>query len=185
MVDDTHDNIDEERRNFIHIAAGVAALGGGGLVAIMAVDQMNPAADTKAASSKDVDISSLQAGEEIRVLIAGKPFFVRKRTEAEIRAAQDVDVSSLPDPQTDAERLKPLPSGALNPAILVTSAACTHLGCVPSGPGSNTGNYGGWFCPCHGSHYDTSGRIRKGPAPKNLPVPNYEYTSDTVVRISL
>ena len=132
-----------------------------------------------------MNIAKIPEGGEVRVLIGGKPFFIRHRTEAEIAAAEAVDVDKLPDPQTDNERLVPGPDGNLNPAILVTSGSCTHLGCVPVGPGNNTGDYGGWYCPCHGSHYDTSGRIRKGPAPKNLEVPTYEYVSASVIKISL
>jgi ubiquinol-cytochrome c reductase iron-sulfur subunit len=181
-----HEAVDEERRDFIHIAAGAAAVAGAGLVAYPLVDQMNAAGDTKAASSLEVDISKIPLGGEIRVLIGGKPFFLRHRTVAEISAAASVVMSKLPDPETDEDRLEPLPDGTLNPAILVTSGACTHLGCVPVGPAQGAvGDYGGWYCPCHGSHYDTSGRIRKGPAPKNLPVPNYEYVTPTVVKISL
>ncbi len=185
-VNETHETVDDDRRNFIHIAAGVAAAGGVAMVAWPFVEQMNPALDTKAASSLDVDISKVPEGGEIRVLIGGKPFFVRHRTQAEIAAARNVTIAGLRDPQTDEERLVAKPNGELNPAILVTSGACTHLGCVPVGPAQgNVGDYGGWYCPCHGSHYDTSGRIRKGPAPSNLPVPDYTYVSDTVINISL
>lgn len=185
-ADHTVEDIDDDRRNFIHIATGAVALGGVGMLAYAFVDQWNPAADTRAASSLDVDISKIPVGGEVRVLIGGKPFFIRHRTVAEIAAAESVNLSVLPDPQTDAERLVAKPDGTMNPAILVTSGACTHLGCVPVGPsGGNTGDYGGWYCPCHGSHYDTSGRIRKGPAPANLPVPGYAYVSDTVVNITL
>ena len=180
------ETVDEERRDFIHIAAIATTAIGAGLVAYPLVDQMNPAADTKAASSLEVDISKIPVGGEIRVLIGGKPFFLRHRTEAEVAAAQNVDWERLPDPESDDERLMPTPDGALNPAIIVTSGTCTHLGCVPVGPGGgNMGDYGGWYCPCHGSHYDTSGRIRKGPAPSNLTVPDYQYVSASVVRISL
>ncbi|MEL6662693.1 MAG: ubiquinol-cytochrome c reductase iron-sulfur subunit [Pseudomonadota bacterium] len=180
------ETVDEDRRDFIHIAAVVATVGGAGAVAWPFIDQMNPAGDTKAASSLDVDISKVPEGGEIRVLIGGKPFFVRHRTAAEIAAARNARVDSMPDPQSDEDRLVPTPSGELNPAILVTSGACTHLGCVPVGPAQgNVGDFGGWYCPCHGSHYDTSGRIRKGPAPTNLPIPDYTYVSDTVINISL
>lgn len=189
MTDATIDNgeaIDEDRRDFIHIAAISAAAVGGGAFAIPVISQMLPASDTKAASSLEVDISKVPLGGEIRVLIGGKPFFVRHRTEAEIAAAAAVDVSGLREPESDEERLVPAANGELNPAILVTSGACTHLGCVPVGPSQgNTGDYGGWYCPCHGSHYDTSGRIRKGPAPTNLPIPDYRYVSESVISISL
>jgi ubiquinol-cytochrome c reductase iron-sulfur subunit len=176
----------ETRRDFIHIAAITVAAGGAAAVAWPFIQQLAPAADTRALSSADVDVSKVPEGGEIRVLIGGQPFFVRRRTPAEIQAAQSVDISKLPDPETDEARLRPLPNGQLNPAILVTSGTCTHLGCVPVGPAQGTvGEFGGWYCPCHGSHYDTSGRIRKGPAPLNLPVPDYSYTSDTIIRISL
>ena len=181
-----HETIDEDRRDFIHIATAATAVAGAGALAYVFVDQMNAASDTKAASSLEVDISKVPVGGEIRVLIGGQPFFIRHRTQAEINAAESVDVSSLRDPETDDDRLRPLPDGELNRAILVTSGSCTHLGCVPVGPAQgNTGDFGGWYCPCHGSHYDTSGRIRKGPAPANLPVPDYRYVSPTVVNISL
>ena len=180
------DHVDEERRDFIHIAAISATVGGAGLVAYPLVDQMNAAGDTKAASSLEVDISKVPQGGEIRVLIGGKPFFLRHRTPEEIAAAVNTDASKMPDPQTDEERLVALPDGNFNLAILITSGACTHVGCVPVGPAQgNVGDYGGWYCPCHGSHYDTSGRIRKGPAPKNLPVPDYEWVTPALVKISL
>lgn len=176
----------ETRRDFIHIAAATVAAGGAAAVAWPFVQQLAPAADTRAASSKEVDVSKVPLGGEVRVLIGGMPFFIRHRTEAEIQAARSVDVTRLRDQETDDERLVPKLDGSLNPAILITSGSCTHLGCVPVGPAQGTtGEFGGWYCPCHGSHYDTSGRIRKGPAPSNLPVPSYEYVSDTVVKISL
>ncbi|MEE2878490.1 MAG: ubiquinol-cytochrome c reductase iron-sulfur subunit [Pseudomonadota bacterium] len=182
----THETIDEDRRDFIHIATAATAVAGAGALAYVFVDQMNAASDTKAASSLEVDISKVPVGGEIRVLIGGQPFFVRRRTDAEIKAAEAVDVSSLRDPESDDDRLVAMADGTYNRAILVTSGSCTHLGCVPVGPAQgNTGDYGGWYCPCHGSHYDTSGRIRKGPAPTNLPVPDYRYVSPSVINISL
>ena len=187
MTDDTHNEaVDDERRDFIHIAAMAATAGGVGAVAIPLVSQMAPALDTKAASSLEVPIDAIPEGGEVRVLIGGKPFFVRHRTAAEIAEAEAADGVNMPDQQSDNERLVPLADGSLNPKILVVSGSCTHLGCVPVGPGSNTGDYGGWYCPCHGSHYDTSGRIRKGPAPTNLEVPSYVYSADgNSVTISL
>ena len=180
------ENVDEERRDFIHIAAIATTAAGAGLVAYPFIDQMNAAGDTKAASSLEIDISKVEVGGELRVLIGGKPFFIRHRTAAEIAAAENIDISILPDPETDTDRLVALPSGELNPAILVTSGTCTHLGCVPVGPSQGSvGDFGGWYCPCHGSHYDTSGRIRKGPAPANLPIPTYEYVTPSVIKISL
>jgi ubiquinol-cytochrome c reductase iron-sulfur subunit len=180
------DGGDGTRRDFIHIAAGAFAAVGAIPLAWAFIDQMNPAADTRAASSLDVDVSGVPVGGEIRVLIGGKPFFVRHRTPEEIARAKADDAASMKDFEKDDDRLRPGPNGQLKPEFLIISGSCTHLGCVPSGPNQgDLGEYGGWFCPCHGSHYDTSGRIRKGPAPLNLPVPKYEYLSDTVVRISL
>ncbi len=173
------------RRDFIFIATGAVAAGGAIMTAWPFIDQMNPAADTRALSSAEVDVSLVPEGSEIRVLIGGMPFFVRHRTAAEIEQAVADDAANLKDPETDGERILPTAEGVAKPQYLILSASCTHLGCVPSGPGTDTGDYGGWFCPCHGSHYDTSGRIRKGPAPTNLPVPNYEWVSETAVKISL
>ena len=187
MTDDTiNETVDEERRDFIHIAAMAATAGGAGALAWPFVAQMSPALDTKAASSLEVPVNNIAEGSEVRVLIGGKPFFIRHRTAAEIAEAEADDAASLPDAETDKERLVPLADGNYKPEILIVSGSCTHLGCVPVGPGSNTGEYGGWYCPCHGSHYDTSGRIRKGPAPSNLPVPKYVYSADgNSVTISL
>lgn len=189
LTDQASDQVlpdDPDRRDFIHIVATVATGVGAVAVGIPLVAQMLPAADVLAASSLEVDVSKIPVGGEIRVLIGGKPFFIRHRTPAEILAAQSVDVGRLPDPQADEERLVPNLNGEINPAILVTSGTCTHLGCVPVGPSQGSvGDYGGWYCPCHGSHYDTSGRIRKGPAPANLEIPNYRYVSDKVINISL
>ena len=176
----------ETRRDFIHIAAATVAAGGVAAVAWPFVQQLAPAADTRALSSAEVDISKVEEGGEIRVLIGGLPFFIRHRTAEQIARARKDDTAPMVDPATDDSRLRPMQDGKLNPAILVTSGVCTHLGCVPLGPSQGTvGEYGGWFCPCHGSNYDLSGRIRKGPAPQNLPVPNYEYTSPTTIKISL
>ncbi len=176
----------ETRRDFIHIAAATVAAGGVLTVAWPFVQQLGPAADTKAASSAEVDLSKIPEGSEIRVGIGGLPFFVRHRTAAEIARAKADDKAPMRDPATDDSRLIQMQDGALNPKILVTSGACTHLGCVPVGPAQGAvGEFGGWYCPCHGSHYDTSGRIRKGPAPKNLPIPTYEYVSASMIKISL
>ncbi len=176
----------ETRRDFIHIAAASVAAGGVAAVAWPFVQQLGPAADTKAASSAEVDVSKVAEGSEIRVLIGGMPFFVRHRTAAEMAKAVADDNVPMRDPASDESRLVKLPDGTYNPKILVTSGLCTHLGCVPVGPAQGSvGEFGGWYCPCHGSHYDTSGRIRKGPAPKNLAVPKYEYASATTIKISL
>jgi len=185
-IDQSSEPADGDRRNFILIATGMTAVGGAGALAWPLINQMSPAADTRAASSLDVDVSKVPEGGEIRVLIAGKPFFIRHRTKAEIASARGAAIETLPDPQPDESRLVAKPDGTIDPAILVTSGVCTHLGCVPVGPNQgNTGDYGGWYCPCHGSHYDTSGRIRKGPAPSNLPIPSYQWLSDSLINISL
>ena len=173
----------ETRRDFIHIAAATVAAGGVAAVAWPFVQQLAPAADTRALSSAEVDISKVEEGGEIRVLIGGLPFFIRHRTADQISRARKDDTAPMVDPATDDSRLRPMQDGTLNRAILVTSGVCTHLGCVPLGPSQGTvGEFGGWYCPCHGSNYDISGRIRKGPAPKNLPVPNYEYVSATTIK---
>ena len=166
---------DPNRRDFIHIAAGAAAVGAGAMIAWPLINQMNPAADTLALASIEFDLTKVQEGQQVVIKWQGKPVFVRYRTPKEIEEAVDTPLSALKDPQTDADRVK-----AGHSQYLVVIGSCTHLGCVPT---FNAGDYGGWFCPCHGSHYDTSGRIRKGPAPLNLVVPTYEYISDTRVRI--
>ncbi|WP_374275397.1 ubiquinol-cytochrome c reductase iron-sulfur subunit [Brevundimonas sp.] len=174
----THDGEggdDATRRDFIHIAAGAAAAGAGVMAAWPLINQMNPAADTLALSTVEFDMSKVQEGQQVVIQWQGKPVFVRYRTEREVQEAADTPLSDLKDPQTDAERVK---EG--HQQYLVVVGSCTHLGCVPT---FGTGDFGGWFCPCHGSHYDTSGRIRKGPAPLNLAVPEYEYLSDTSIRI--
>jgi ubiquinol-cytochrome c reductase iron-sulfur subunit len=167
---------DPNRRDFIHIAAGAAAVGAGAMIAWPLINQMNPAADTLALASIEFDLTKVQEGQQVVIKWQGKPVFVRYRTAAEIqRVRADDHASDLKEPQTDAERTKPG-----HEPYLVVIGSCTHLGCVPT---FNAGDYGGWFCPCHGSHYDASGRIRKGPAPLNLVVPDYEYVSDTRVKI--
>ena len=166
---------DASRRDFIHIAAGAAAAGAGVMAVWPLINQMNPAADTLALASIEFDLTKVQEGQQVVIKWQGKPVFVRYRTAAEIQRARADDGAGLPDPQTDAERVI---EGHEQYLVLVGS--CTHLGCVPT---FGTGDFGGWFCPCHGSHYDTSGRIRRGPAPANLVVPDYEYLSDTRIRI--
>lgn len=181
------------RRDFIYIAAGGAAAVGGGLVAWPFIDQMNPAADTLALGSVRVDIAPVLEGSEITVMWRGGPVFIRHRTAEEIAEARNVEMSALPD---DLARNDNLPESApgtdenrvLRPEFLIVKGNCTHLGCVPLGLGANTGDYDGWYCPCHGSHYDTSARIRRGPAPTNLPVPDYFFEGgeeSTIVKIGL
>ncbi|MCG8491878.1 MAG: ubiquinol-cytochrome c reductase iron-sulfur subunit [Sneathiellales bacterium] len=162
-----------QRRDFLYIAAGGVGAVGTALAIWPFVDQMNPSADVLALSSTEVDLGAIDEGSEVTAVWQGKPVFIRHRTADEIKAAEDVDVATLPDPQTDEERV-------IKPEWLVMLGICTHLGCVPL---KEAGEYDGWFCPCHGSHYDTSGRIRKGPAPLNLEVPPYEFLDDNTVKI--
>jgi len=163
------------RRDFIHIAAGAAAVGAGVMVAWPLINTMNPAADTLALASIEFDVSKVQEGQQVVIKWQGKPVFVRYRTPKEIQEAVTTPLTDLKDPETDAARVK-----AGHNQYLVLIGSCTHLGCIPT---FGAGDYGGWFCPCHGSTYDTSGRIRKGPAPKNLVVPEYAYLSDTRIKI--
>ncbi|MDC0476594.1 ubiquinol-cytochrome c reductase iron-sulfur subunit [Alphaproteobacteria bacterium] len=169
---------DAGRRDFIVIATN--AMFGLGAVAVAwpLIDQMNPAADTLALANIEVDVSKIAEGQSITVKWRGKPVFIRHRTEDEIARALATDIADLRDPEIDEVR-------AEKPGYLVLVGVCTHLGCVPLGQktGEVKGDYDGWFCPCHGSHYDTSGRIRKGPAPTNLEVPPYTFQSDSVIRI--
>ena len=178
------------RRDFLYYATAGAGVVTAGAAVWPLVNQMNPSADVRALSTIRVDVSGVETGTQLTVQYLGKPVFIRRRTEAEIEAAHGVEMSELVDP---VARNPNIPAGAdatdANRALdetgewLVMMGVCTHLGCVPLG---NAGEYtaggvGGWFCPCHGSHYDTAGRIRKGPAPSNLEVPEYEFTSDTTV----
>lgn len=168
------------RRDFINIAA--VSFAGVGAVAVIPplVNQMNPSADVLALASTEVDISAIEPGQAIKTTFRSQPLFVRHLTPKEIAEADAVPVNDLRDPQTLAQRTV---DGKKQ--WLITMGVCTHLGCVPlgAGEGENRGEYGGYFCPCHGSHYDTAARIRKGPAPKNLEVPEYTFTSDTVVTV--
>jgi ubiquinol-cytochrome c reductase iron-sulfur subunit len=168
------------RRDFLYLATGAFAGTGAVLSGWAFIHSMNPAADVLALASTEVDLKPIQPGQRITVTWRGKPVFVDHRTADQIKAAREVPVTALPDPQTDQKRVK---SG--KEQWLVVLGVCTHLGCVPLGQktGESKGEYGGWFCPCHGSHYDTSGRIRKGPAPKNLEVPDFAFTNDTTIRI--
>jgi ubiquinol-cytochrome c reductase iron-sulfur subunit len=162
-----------KRRDFIFTASYALGAVGVGAAAWPLIDQMNPDASERALASTEVDISGIEKGQSITVLWRGKPVFIKRRTEEEIQKARQVDLKELPDPEKDEDRAK-------NPEWLVMLGMCTHLGCVPLG---NKGEYEGWFCPCHGSHYDTSGRIRKGPAPTNLEIPKYEFISDSTIKI--
>jgi ubiquinol-cytochrome c reductase iron-sulfur subunit len=168
------------RRDFINIAA-ISAAGVGGLVTLLPlISQMAPSADVLAESSTEIDIAAIKPGQAIKAIFRKQPVFIRNLTPHEIAEADKVDISTLRDPQTLAERTK---EGKEN--WLITMGVCTHLGCVPLGAGEGEvkGEFGGYFCPCHGSTYDTAARIRKGPAPKNLQVPDYAFTTATVVKI--
>lgn len=166
------------RRDFLNLVTASFAAVGVGAVAWPFIASMQPARDVLALASTDVDLAPIAAGQAITVMWRGKPIFVRSRTPEEIQAARGTPLSELKDPATDQSRIQRDP-------WLVVIGICTHLGCVPLGqkPTDPRGDYGGWFCPCHGSHYDTAGRIRKGPAPLNLAVPPYAFTSDTKIRI--
>ncbi|SHI79635.1 ubiquinol-cytochrome c reductase iron-sulfur subunit [Wenxinia saemankumensis] len=191
---DEHEPGTGTRRDFIYYAtAGAGAVIAGAAIWPL-VNQMNPSADVQALSSIRVDLSGVAEGTQLTVLFQGKPVFIRNRTAGEIEAANGVDVASLPDPlsqnenidvsapATDANRALP-PFGAegdVDSPWLVMWGVCTHLGCVPLG---EQGDFGGWFCPCHGSHYDTAGRIRRGPAPLNLPIPLVEFVDETTIQL--
>lgn len=168
------------RRDFLYVATGAFAAVGAAAAIWPLIDQMNPDASVLALASAEFDISGIPVGQEITVKWRGKPIFIRHRTEEEIAAADAVDVALLPDPETDDQRVRVGPDGQLERQWLVVVGICTHLGCVPL---AYRGEYDGYFCPCHGSVYDTSGRIRKGPAPTNLDVPPYEFLSDTRIKI--
>lgn len=175
-----HGGDDHTRRDFLYIAAGAFAAFGAGAVAWPLIDTLNPAADTLAASTVDVDLSPIQEGQRVTVKYRGSPVFIDRRTKEQIAEARKVPTADLPDPQSDEARVF-----KDKDQWLVVIGVCTHLGCIPLGqePGSKRGEFNGWFCPCHGSHYDTSGRIRKGPAPTNLPLPDYRFLSDTQIRL--
>ena len=182
------------RRDFLYFAtAGAGAVTAGAAVWPL-VNQMNPSADVQALSSIRTDVSGVEPGTQLTVKWLGKPVFIRHRTGAEIAEAmqQDEEAADLPDPlarnanlkgdapATDANRVMPSPEGEAPGAWIVQMGVCTHLGCVPLG---DAGEFGGWFCPCHGSHYDLAGRIRKGPAPENLPIPPVEWVDATTIKL--
>jgi len=173
-----HHGDGETRRDFLVLTATALTAVGAASVLWPFIDSMNPAADTLALSSTEVDLAPVAVGQSITVVWQGKPVFIRHRTEKEIKEAADVNVAELRDPQTDAARVK-------KPEWLIVVGICTHLGCIPLGqkPSDPRGEYDGWFCPCHGSQYDSSGRIRKGPAPLNLALPPYEFKTDTSLKI--
>ena len=162
-----------QRRDFIFTASYALGAVGVGAVVWPLVDQMNPDRSVKALASTEVDVSSLEPGKSITVLWRGKPVFIKRRTEEEIAEARNVNIKDLPHPDKDEDRAK-------NPEWLVMLGVCTHLGCVPL---TDKGDYNAWFCPCHGSHYDTSGRIRKGPAPTNMEIPEYKFVNTNTIKI--
>jgi len=165
--------IQSERRDFLFTVTYTIGAVGIGATIWPLIDQMNPDSSAKALATTEVDVSSVELGKTITVLWRGKPIFIRRRTKEEIKEASAVDLKNLKDPEKDKDRAK-------NPEWLVMIGVCTHLGCVPLG---EKGEYNGWFCPCHGSHYDTSGRIRKGPAPNNLEIPKYEFVDNNIIKI--
>lgn len=168
----------ETRRDFMVLTAGAMGTMGVASMAWPFIDALNPSADTLALATVEVDLSPIEKGQAITVMWQGKPVFIRHRTAEEIEAARSVTVSELRDKQKDEDRV-------VKPEWLVMVGICTHLGCIPLGQKKTdpTGDFGGWFCPCHGSHYDHSGRIRKGPAPKNLAIPKYQFKDDTTLLI--
>ena len=161
------------RREFLYLATGSFAVVGVASIAWPLIHQMNPDASALALSSIEVDLSSVEIGQSLIVQWRGRPVFIRRRTLSEIAEADSVFLDDLPDPETDDHRVE-------KPEWLIMIGVCTHLGCVPLG---ESGDFNGWFCPCHGSHYDTSGRVRKGPAPKNLVIPPYRFVHDTRIKI--
>ena len=173
VVDQEQKGETTQRRDFLFTASYALGAVGVGVAVWPLIDQMNPDASVKALSTTEVDISKIDLGKTITVLWRGKPVFIRRRTQEEINEAQNVKLEDLKDPQKDQDRVK-------KAEWLIMVGVCTHLGCVPLG---NKGDFDGWFCPCHGSHYDTSGRVRKGPAPTNLEIPKYEFVNNNTIKI--
>ena len=171
-------SIDGEKRDFLFVTTAGLAIAGGGATLWSLVDTMNPSKDVLALASTEVDLSPIEEGQSLTVMWRGKPIFIRHRTNEEIEAASATDVTSLVHKASDESRVK-------NPKWLIVVGVCTHLGCVPLGQkiGDSKGDFNGWFCPCHGSHYDISGRIRKGPAPTNMEVPKYEFVNANTIKI--
>ena len=164
---------DKSRRDFIVVASYSMGAVGAGAALWPIINQMNPAADTLALASIEVNIGALETGQSLTVKWRGKPVFIRRRTSDEVKEARKVATENLRDPEDDALRV-------MKDEWLIVLGVCTHLGCVPL---AEAGDYNGWFCPCHGSHYDTAGRIRKGPAPKNLPVPVAKFIDDLIIKL--
>ncbi len=173
-----HADDGETRRDFLYLATAAMGVVGTGVAVWPLLGSLLPAADTLALASTEVDISAIEVGQRVTVVWRGSPVFIDRRTPEQIAEAGKVPLEDLPDPEADSDRTQ-------KPEWLIMVGVCTHLGCIPLGQkaGQPRGEWRGWFCPCHGSHYDTSGRIRKGPAPDNLPVPPYEFLSDTLIKI--
>jgi ubiquinol-cytochrome c reductase iron-sulfur subunit len=172
----TVSSAEHTRRDFLYIATGAIGAVGAAAVLVPLIAQMNPDASTIAAGAAvDIDLAPIAEGQIVKVFWRSKPIFIFHRAKHDIELAKDVDWHTLPDPQPDSERVK-----AGHEQWLVVIGICTHLGCIPL---AHQGDYDGWFCPCHGSQYDSAGRIRKGPAPKNLYLPPYKFTSDTKIQI--
>lgn len=162
-----------KRRKFLVLTTTALAGVGCFVGALPFISSMNPSKDIIASSTKEVSLSAIEAGQVVKVMFRGKPIFIRHRTDEEIKRAEETSIKNLKDPQTDEQRVKPGKA-----RWLIVEGVCTHLGCIPI---ANQGDYGGWFCPCHGSHYDVSGRIMQGPAPKNLIVPDYYFVNDELI----
>lgn len=182
------DDHESTRRDFLYYATGATGAAVATAAVLPMVNQMNPSADVKAASKLRVDISGIEIGTQLTVLFLGKPVFIRRRTEEEIAEARDVDLGDLIDNDARNPNVSGVPDAADANRVLdeagewlVMQGVCTHLGCVPLGDGA--GEFNGWFCPCHGSHYDTAGRIRKGPAPENLHIPAAEFVDETTIQL--
>lgn len=173
-----HQDEGDTRRDFLLVTTATVGVVGAALAAWPFIHSMNPAADTLAVATTGVDLTPIDPGQRITVMWRGKPVFISHRTEAEIEAARAVPAGDMIDPEPDEARI-------IEPQWLVVVGVCTHLGCIPLGQrsGDPRGEFKGWFCPCHGSHYDTAGRIRRGPAPTNLPVPPYEFVDATSIQI--
>ncbi len=171
--------MEKSRRDFLMLASGAMGAVGTGAFVLPFIRSMSPSADVLALSTLEVDLKPVQEGQALTVMWRGKPVFIRRRTSQEIREARTVDLEDLKDPQRDEDRFK------TKPEWLIVVGVCTHLGCVPSGqkPSDNKGSFNGWFCPCHGTEYDASGRVRRGPAPRNLEVPPYKFTTESTVLI--
>jgi ubiquinol-cytochrome c reductase iron-sulfur subunit len=176
--DPTGELSEETRRDFLYVSTASIAVFGAAATLWPLIDSMNPSADVRAVSSIELDLAPIELGQRVTVIWRQQPVFIDHRTPEQIAAAQADDKADLKDPEPDSARVQ-------RPEWLIVVGVCTHLGCIPIGqrPGDSKGSWGGWLCPCHGSHYDTSGRVRKGPAPRNLVVPPYAFLDELRVHI--